>query len=50
MTLCNMWIERGARAGMVAPDETTIAYLRGATRRPPANGTRRRPTGAAGHR
>jgi 3-isopropylmalate/(R)-2-methylmalate dehydratase large subunit len=38
MTLCNMSIEAGARAGMVAPDETTFAYLTG---RPHA------PTGAA---
>ncbi|WP_028963543.1 3-isopropylmalate dehydratase large subunit [Sulfobacillus thermosulfidooxidans] len=29
MTLCNMSIEAGARAGMVSPDETTINYLRG---------------------
>src|SRR5712675_2256156 len=29
MTLCNMSIEAGARAGMVAPDETTFAYLTG---------------------
>src|SRR5687767_6905994 len=29
MTLCNMSIEAGARAGMVAPDEKTIAYLKG---------------------
>ncbi|MFM8515678.1 MAG: 3-isopropylmalate dehydratase large subunit [Actinomycetota bacterium] len=29
MTLCNMSIEAGARAGMVAPDETTFAYLEG---------------------
>jgi len=29
MTLCNMSIEAGARAGMVAPDETTFAYLHG---------------------
>jgi 3-isopropylmalate/(R)-2-methylmalate dehydratase large subunit len=29
MTLCNMAIEAGARAGMVAPDETTFDYLRG---------------------
>jgi len=29
MTLCNMSIEAGARAGMVAPDETTIAYVLG---------------------
>ena len=29
MTLCNMTIEAGGRAGMVAPDETTFAYLKG---------------------
>ena len=29
MTLCNMTIEAGARAGLVAPDETTFAYLKG---------------------
>src|SRR5215468_9683052 len=29
MTLCNMSIEAGARAGMVAPDEKTFAYLQG---------------------
>jgi 3-isopropylmalate/(R)-2-methylmalate dehydratase large subunit len=29
MTLCNMSIEAGARAGMIAPDETTFAYLNG---------------------
>ncbi len=29
MTLCNMSIEAGARAGMVAPDECTIDYIRG---------------------
>ena len=34
MTLCNMSIEWGARAGMVAPDETTFAYLRGRPRAP----------------
>lgn len=28
MTLCNMTIEAGARAGLIAPDETTFAYLR----------------------
>src|SRR5213592_76535 len=38
MTVCNMSIEAGARAGMVAPDDTTFAYLEG---RPHA------PTGAA---
>ncbi len=29
MTLCNMTIEAGARAGLVAPDEKTFAYLHG---------------------
>src|SRR5258705_7345503 len=29
MTLCNMSIEAGARAGMIAPDETTFTYLKG---------------------
>jgi len=29
MTLCNMSIEAGAKAGMIAPDETTFEYLRG---------------------
>ena len=29
MTVCNMSIEAGARAGMIAPDETTFEYLRG---------------------
>jgi len=38
MTLCNMSIEAGARAGLVAPDDTTFAYL---------EGRRFAPTGAA---
>ncbi|TMC43879.1 MAG: 3-isopropylmalate dehydratase large subunit [Chloroflexi bacterium] len=29
MTVCNMTIEGGARAGMIAPDETTMAYMNG---------------------
>jgi 3-isopropylmalate/(R)-2-methylmalate dehydratase large subunit len=29
MTVCNMSIEAGARAGMIAPDETTFSYLEG---------------------
>jgi 3-isopropylmalate/(R)-2-methylmalate dehydratase large subunit len=41
MTICNMSIEGGARAGMVAPDDTTFRYLEG---RPHA------PTGAAWER
>ncbi len=38
MTICNMSIEAGARAGMIAPDATTFAYLKG---------RRFSPTGAA---
>jgi 3-isopropylmalate/(R)-2-methylmalate dehydratase large subunit len=34
MTICNMSIEAGARAGMIAPDETTFSYLRGRPRAP----------------
>jgi 3-isopropylmalate/(R)-2-methylmalate dehydratase large subunit len=34
MTICNMSIEAGARAGMVAPDRTTFDYLRGRPRAP----------------
>jgi 3-isopropylmalate/(R)-2-methylmalate dehydratase large subunit len=34
MTVCNMSIEAGARAGMVAPDATTFAYLKGRPRAP----------------
>ena len=34
MTLCNMTIEAGARAGMIAPDKTTIDYLRGRLKAP----------------
>jgi 3-isopropylmalate/(R)-2-methylmalate dehydratase large subunit len=34
MTVCNMSIEWGARAGMIAPDETTFAYLRGRAHAP----------------
>jgi 3-isopropylmalate/(R)-2-methylmalate dehydratase large subunit len=41
MTVCNMSIEAGAKAGLIAPDETTFAYLEG---RPYA------PTGAAWER
>src|SRR5678816_793753 len=38
MTLCNMSIEAGARAGMIAPDETTFTYLRN-RRFAPQNGS-----------
>jgi 3-isopropylmalate/(R)-2-methylmalate dehydratase large subunit len=34
MTVCNMTIEAGARAGMIAPDETTFAYFQGRPRAP----------------
>jgi 3-isopropylmalate/(R)-2-methylmalate dehydratase large subunit len=36
MTVCNMSIEAGARAGMVAPDDTTFAWLEGRPRAPKA--------------
>src|SRR5262249_46297401 len=34
MTVCNMSIEAGARAGMIAPDDTTFKYLAGRPRAP----------------
>ena len=34
MTVCNMSIEAGARAGMIAPDEETVRYLRGRPKAP----------------
>jgi len=34
MTLCNLTIEAGARAGMIAPDATTVEYLRGRPKAP----------------
>jgi 3-isopropylmalate/(R)-2-methylmalate dehydratase large subunit len=34
MTICNMSIEAGARAGMIAPDETTFAYIEGRSKAP----------------
>ena len=51
MTVCNMSIEAGARAGLIAPDETTFAYLQGrpmapkgaAWERPSPTGGRSRP-------
>jgi 3-isopropylmalate/(R)-2-methylmalate dehydratase large subunit len=36
MTVCNMSIEAGARAGLIAPDQTTFDYLRGRPRTPKA--------------
>jgi len=41
MTVCNMSIEWGARAGMVAPDETTFAYLEGREHAPRGAGWER---------
>ena len=36
MTVCNMSIEAGAKAGLIAPDETTFEYLKGRTHSPSA--------------
>ncbi|MBM3540840.1 MAG: 3-isopropylmalate dehydratase large subunit [Alphaproteobacteria bacterium] len=36
MTVCNMSIEAGARAGLIAPDETTYAYIKGRPKAPKA--------------
>ena len=44
MTICNMSIEAGARAGMVAPDETTFAYLKGRAARAARARTGRMPS------
>ena len=48
MTLCNMSIEAGARAGMVAPDDTTFAYVEGRAHAPARarSGSRRSRPGA----
>ena len=35
MTICNMSIEGGARAGLVAPDDTTFEYVAGRPHAPP---------------
>ncbi len=40
MTLCNMSIEAGARAGLVAPDQTTFDYLQGRPYAPQGRGVR----------
>ena len=52
MTICNMSIEAGARAGMVAPDQTTYDYLQGRAHAPDRSGLgrRRRVLGDARHR
>ena len=44
MTVCNMSIEAGAKAGLVAPDDTTFAYLEGRPPRPEGTGVGRRPS------
>ncbi len=48
MTICNMSIEAGARAGMIAPDETTFAWLKGRpSLRRAQRGMRRSPNGGS---
>ena len=49
MTVCNMSIEAGARAGMVAPDETTYEFLKGRPHAPTGRrlGRRRGRVGAS---
>ncbi len=42
MTVCNMSIEAGARAGLIAPDETTFAYIKGRPYRAAGRGVRPR--------
>ena len=42
MTVCNMSIEAGARAGLIAPDETTFDYIRGRPYAPQGRGVRAR--------
>ena len=52
MTVCNMSIEGGARAGLIAPDETTFEYLKGRPHAPQGRrvGRRRRALEAASDR
>ena len=38
MTVCNMSIEGGARAGMIAPDEKAFDYLKGRPKAPKGDG------------
>lgn len=38
MTMCNMSIEAGARAGLITPDETTFAYIKGRPMAPRGRG------------
>ena len=46
MTICNMTIEGGGRAGMIAPDETTFEWVQGRPARPRTS-TRRSSAGAS---
>ena len=52
MTICNMSIEGGARAGLVAPDDTTYQYIAGREFAPKGQrlGRRARPLEAIAHR
>ena len=50
MTICNMSIEAGARAGLIAPDETTFAYLEGRPAAPADVGRGARALAHAAHR
>ena len=50
MTLCNLSIEAGGRLGLVAPDETTFAWLRGRPFAPAGRGFRARGRGLAAAR
>ena len=52
MTVCNMSIEAGAKAGLIAPDDTTFAYLEGPAARAAGRrvGRRRRRVAVARHR
>ena len=42
MTICNMSIEWGAKAGLIAPDDTTFAYLKDRPHAPKGDGVGRR--------
>ena len=50
MTICNMTIEGGGRAGMIAPDDTTFEYLEGRPGAPRGLRRRRRALARAAHR
>ena len=52
MTICNMSIEWGAKAGLIAPDQTTFDYVQGRAEAPTGRrlGRRRRALAEPGHR